>query len=138
MGTFAKDDVKLEPGSEESISTYVFTQTTSGKPKDKTFCKGCGVPLWTVTESARAKGQILLRTAVLDNGYVPTYLPTYTLSTLTSCLCDHSFPRLVNECVANMSSSIRSELKPQISIFTKERPAWAGSTEGATEFETLP
>lgn len=72
MGTFSKDDLRFEPGSEESISTYVFTHTTSGKPKDKTFCKGCGVPLWTVTEGARSKGQIFLRTALLDKGYAST------------------------------------------------------------------
>ncbi|KAM7183853.1 Mss4-like protein [Naviculisporaceae sp. PSN 640] len=99
MGTFSKDDLKFEPGSEESISTYVFAHTSSGKPKDKTFCKGCGVPLWTVTESARSKGQIFLRTALLDKG---------------------------------------SELKPQVAIFTKGRPAWAGSMEGVAEFDTMP
>ncbi|KAM7220188.1 Mss4-like protein [Rhypophila decipiens] len=69
FGVFSKDDdLNLEPGSEDNISTYVFTKTTSGKPKDKTFCKSCGVPLWTVTDDVRQKGQIILRTALLDKG----------------------------------------------------------------------
>lgn len=64
MATFPKSDLKFQSG-EDLVSTYVFTQTVSGKPKDKTFCKACGVPLWTVTESARQKGQVFVRTALL-------------------------------------------------------------------------
>jgi len=67
MGTFAKDDLKFESG-EDLISTYVFTQTTTGNPKDKTFCKQCGVPLWTVTGSSRRNNQLFVRAALLDKG----------------------------------------------------------------------
>ncbi|KAK3391286.1 Mss4-like protein [Podospora didyma] len=67
VAPFPKDDVEVTKG-QELITTYVFTDTSSGKGKDKTFCKVCGTPLWTVTESARVQNQLLVRTVVLENG----------------------------------------------------------------------
>ncbi|KAK3318717.1 Mss4-like protein [Apodospora peruviana] len=67
VGRFSKKDVKIEAG-EDLITTYVFTDTSTGKGKDKTFCKTCGAPLWTVPESARKSDELLIRTALLENG----------------------------------------------------------------------
>ncbi|CAI4214112.1 unnamed protein product [Parascedosporium putredinis] len=44
IAKFATKDVEIqaEPGQ---ISEYTFTDTSSGSPKEKAFCKTCGVPL---------------------------------------------------------------------------------------------
>ena len=67
MAPFKEADVKIESGR-DLINTFVFTDTESGQPKDKTFCKTCGVTLWTITAASREKGEILVRMSLLDTG----------------------------------------------------------------------
>jgi hypothetical protein len=64
IAKFAHADVKISSG-EDLITTYTFTDTSSGAPKDKAFCRTCGVPLWTVPASARGT-HLLIRPSLLS------------------------------------------------------------------------
>jgi len=72
MATFPKHALQttttpLPPRSNNNaISTYTLTNTASGKPKTKTFCSTCGVPLWTETAAGRDEGVVYVRTAILE------------------------------------------------------------------------
>ncbi|KAK4182570.1 Mss4-like protein [Podospora australis] len=79
MGFFAEDSIDVLSGK-DLISTYVITNTDSGKPKDKMFCKVCGVTVWTSPFIAKERKQLLVRTAVLD-GYGPELKPTVEVYT---------------------------------------------------------
>lgn len=68
-----------------SISTYTFTDTSSGFVKEKAFCRICGVPLWTIPASAKGT-YLLIRTAILQNRLVcgqRVRLVAYDLLTFT-------------------------------------------------------
>ncbi|KAF6805296.1 hypothetical protein CMUS01_14654 [Colletotrichum musicola] len=68
IAKFASESVETISGS-DLISTFTLTDTSSGSPKTRAFCRTCGTPLWTTPASA--KGQFLLvRTSLLDGGYV--------------------------------------------------------------------
>ncbi|KAK4233073.1 Mss4-like protein, partial [Achaetomium macrosporum] len=64
IAKFTQADVKISSG-EHLIATYTITDTSSGAPKDKTFCRTCGVPLWTVPASARGT-HLLIRPSLLS------------------------------------------------------------------------
>jgi hypothetical protein len=55
--------------ADDAISEYTFTDTSSGSPKLKAFCRTCGCPLWTVPSAAKGKF-LLIRTTLLEDGYV--------------------------------------------------------------------
>ncbi|KAK3379038.1 Mss4-like protein [Lasiosphaeria ovina] len=67
MAVFAGKDVTFQSG-QDLVATYTFTNTTSGKGKDKTFCKTCGAQLWTVPDAAKSNNLLLIRTSLLDEG----------------------------------------------------------------------
>jgi hypothetical protein len=60
----AQADVNISAG-EHLITTYTLTDTSSGAPKAKAFCRTCGVPLWTVPASARSTS-LLIRPSLLS------------------------------------------------------------------------
>lgn len=66
IAKFADKDTAIE-AAEGAVSTYTFTDTASGAPKEKAFCKTCGTPLWTVPAAAKGTHRIV-RTAMLDGG----------------------------------------------------------------------
>ncbi|KAK1716153.1 Mss4-like protein [Colletotrichum acutatum] len=49
------------------ISNFTLTDTSSGSPKEKSFCRTCGTPLWTTPASAKGR-YILIRTSLLAGG----------------------------------------------------------------------
>ncbi|RAL13298.1 GFA family protein [Aspergillus homomorphus CBS 101889] len=49
-------------------ATYEITNTISGAPKDKCFCKRCGCTIYTVPQSTQAAGCIVIRVALIENG----------------------------------------------------------------------
>ncbi|KAK0726564.1 Mss4-like protein [Apiosordaria backusii] len=65
MVAFPQDSIKIESG-EDRITTFTFEATDSGKPKDKMFCKVCGVTLWTAPDHWKKLRQLLVRTPVID------------------------------------------------------------------------
>ncbi|KAK3307762.1 Mss4-like protein [Chaetomium strumarium] len=64
IAKFAQADVNISEG-EHLIATYTFTDTSSGGPKAKAFCRTCGTPLWTVPASARGTS-LLIRPSLLS------------------------------------------------------------------------
>ncbi|KAK4235177.1 Mss4-like protein [Achaetomium macrosporum] len=65
IAKFAHADVKISAG-QHLIATYTFiTDTSSGAPKAKAFCRTCGAPLWTVPASARGT-HLLIRPSLLS------------------------------------------------------------------------
>ncbi|KAK4663408.1 hypothetical protein QC763_000040 [Podospora pseudopauciseta] len=78
MVAFPEESIDIESGK-ELITTFTFKNTDSGKPKDKMFCKSCGVTLWTAPEHWKQLKQLLVRTPVLDGGI--DWKPTVELST---------------------------------------------------------
>ncbi|KAL2128289.1 hypothetical protein VTI74DRAFT_9390 [Chaetomium olivicolor] len=64
IAKFAHADVEISSG-EHLITTYTFTDTSSGAPKDKAFCRTCGTPLWTVPASVRGT-HLLIRPSLLS------------------------------------------------------------------------
>jgi hypothetical protein len=53
--------------SEDAISVHVFTDTSTGNPKEKAFCRSCGCPLWTIPTAYKGEFH-LIRTPLLENG----------------------------------------------------------------------
>jgi hypothetical protein len=55
---------------EDLVTRYVFTDTESGVPKEKGFCKVCGTPLWAVSVPVGAPEDKtkFIRPVLLDNG----------------------------------------------------------------------
>lgn len=49
------------------MGSYNLTDTGSGLPKEKVFCRTCGVTLWTVPNSSKGKF-LMVRAPVLDGG----------------------------------------------------------------------
>lgn len=37
-----------------------------------------------------------------------------------------------------LTLDVRSDLKPQVEIFTRGRPSWANGSDGVAEYEALP
>ncbi|KAF6832388.1 hypothetical protein CPLU01_06213 [Colletotrichum plurivorum] len=68
IAKFASETVEIVSGS-NLISTFTLTDTSSGSPKTKAFCRTCGTPLWTTPASAKRQF-LLVRTSLLDGGYV--------------------------------------------------------------------
>ncbi|KAH7349246.1 Mss4-like protein [Plectosphaerella cucumerina] len=66
IAKFAEPDVQLTV-ADDAISEYTFTDTSSGSPKLKAFCRTCGCPLWTVPNAAKGKF-LLIRTTLLEDG----------------------------------------------------------------------
>ncbi|KAH9238342.1 hypothetical protein K456DRAFT_1172403 [Colletotrichum gloeosporioides 23] len=68
IAKFPHESVAITSGS-DLVSHFTLSNTSSGSPKEKAFCRVCGTPLWTTPASAQ--GQFLLiRTSLLDGGYV--------------------------------------------------------------------
>lgn len=65
IGKFAEKDIKVS--GEENLNTFTFTDTGSGNPKEKMFCKTCGVTMWTIPGAAKGSAR-MVRTAVLKDG----------------------------------------------------------------------
>ncbi|KAF4853591.1 hypothetical protein CGCSCA4_v002089 [Colletotrichum siamense] len=66
IAKFPHESVALTSGS-DLVSHFTLSNTSSGSPKEKAFCRVCGTPLWTAPASAQ--GQFLLiRTSLLDGG----------------------------------------------------------------------
>lgn len=79
MAKFAHNDVKLS-ASDKDITVHTFTDTASGAPKEKVFCRHCAVTIWTIPESI--KGSFLLvRTPVLNEGSVKVHCLIFNQST---------------------------------------------------------
>lgn len=66
IAKFASSDVDIQ-AEEGVMSSYTFTDTSSAFPKEKVFCRTCGVTLWTVPNSAKGK-YLMIRAPVLDRG----------------------------------------------------------------------
>jgi len=66
MITVLEKDVKIEQGK-DLIGIYELTDTESGKPKPRAFCKTCGTPLWTQPASYKERGEMTIRTALFDS-----------------------------------------------------------------------
>ncbi|KAK4095974.1 hypothetical protein N658DRAFT_72255 [Parathielavia hyrcaniae] len=64
IAKFAHADVNISSGT-QLITTYNFTDTSSGAHKAKAFCQTCGAPLWTVPASARGT-HLLIRPSLLS------------------------------------------------------------------------
>ena len=107
----SKSDISIR--GEDSITWYF-----SSEKVRRGFCKVCGTPLWTVTESARAQNQLLIRTSLLDKGWVLELFTTHVVFMLTSD--NHRF---------------RLAMKPACAIFTRNRPSWMPPADGVADYE---
>ncbi|KAL1855341.1 hypothetical protein VTK73DRAFT_8573 [Phialemonium thermophilum] len=77
IAKFADKDIQVE-ARDGALETYTFDDTGSGLPKDKVFCRICGVPMWTVP--GHVKGRFLMvRAAVIDSG--PELKPQFEIYT---------------------------------------------------------
>lgn len=71
MGTYSTENVEIED-SGDNLGRYTFTNTASGKPKEKLFCKNCGCTILTLLEAY--PGKTFVRTTLFDDpfdGYEP-------------------------------------------------------------------
>ncbi|KAI3530424.1 hypothetical protein CTAM01_12217 [Colletotrichum tamarilloi] len=66
IAKFETQFVRVLSGS-DLISNFTLADTSSGSPKEKSFCRTCGTPLWTTPSSAKGR-YILIRTSLLEGG----------------------------------------------------------------------
>ncbi|KZT51997.1 hypothetical protein CALCODRAFT_442262 [Calocera cornea HHB12733] len=71
-------DVMQITDADKLVTTYIITDTASGRPKIKCFCKRCGCTLWTLYE----KGDMVfrnVRVGLIEDGYVHARLSSAVL-----------------------------------------------------------
>ena len=68
IAKFASKDLVVSAGR-DSITEFTLANTSSGLPKQKVFCRTCGVTLWTIPGNAEGN-HILIRTSILKQAYV--------------------------------------------------------------------
>ncbi|KAK1676931.1 Mss4-like protein [Colletotrichum godetiae] len=66
IAKFETQSVHVVSGS-ELIANFTLADTSSGSPKEKSFCRTCGTPLWTTPASAKGR-YVLIRTSLLESG----------------------------------------------------------------------
>ncbi|KAH7323192.1 Mss4-like protein [Stachybotrys elegans] len=66
IAKFSSADVKIT-APDDIISQYTLTDTGSGNPKQKHFCRVCGCTLWTIPAAAEGTAYII-RTSLIDGG----------------------------------------------------------------------